>query len=460
MPEQRTDSERDVDKFYYTYPFRRLAQITQVSPEVGATLPHNRMTHSLKVAQVGHRLAQYLCAHAPSEDNIRRAGGLDPNAAQAAGMAHDMGHPPFGHIGEDVLDSVACEAGLDGYEGNAQTFRIITYLLSHKPHDAGLAQVTGMNLTPRTVAATVKYPWPRGKPEEGKRYKKFGYYLHDRERFEELVAPFVAANAGQQTVEAQVMDWADDVTYATHDIEDYYTSGLIPLERLAHKPDPDGDADDYLPLNPKEFELFWTYVTVRLEKYNRIPTFDAKKRFQHYASLFPRTPFNGTLAARAHIGSIVSTIITDATSECSITVDGLLDRGAGGTMDATISVFKQLTWYYVIDRPHLRSLQRGQKDKLRSLTSALIKWAAEATKSRETDEATSRRLTVDEMWANRRELPPILDELLRKQPFPTTNDPDEERRLLVRAVLDYVALMTETEVDRLHARLVLGVSDG
>jgi dGTPase len=154
------------------------------------------------------------------------AGLLDHGAAEAAAMAHDLGHPPFGHIAETELDSLASEWG--GFEGNAQSFRIVCELALRSLDSRGL------NLTFWTLNGILKYPWLREGPadptiEPG---GKWGVYACERDHFE-WARDRADVPADVQSLEAEIMDWADDVTYAVHDVDDSYRAGLIPIERLA-----------------------------------------------------------------------------------------------------------------------------------------------------------------------------------------------------------------------------------
>lgn len=213
----RSPFERDRARLLHSSALRRLGAKTQVMDPDTDDFVRTRLTHSLEVAQIGREVGSML--------------GCDPDLVDAACLSHDLGHPPFGHNGESALDKIAADIG--GFEGNAQTLRLLTRL---EPkvirHDGGPA---GLNLTRATLDASCKYPWTRDQAPErpdGKPNRKFGVYADDLPVFHWFRAQAPAEAPTRKSMEAMVMDLADDISYSVHDVEDAITGGHIQLETL------------------------------------------------------------------------------------------------------------------------------------------------------------------------------------------------------------------------------------
>ncbi|WP_199433106.1 deoxyguanosinetriphosphate triphosphohydrolase family protein [Qaidamihabitans albus] len=391
--------------------FARLGGVTQVVSAGGSGLLHNRLTHSLKVAQVARAIAERLAASADSRELTGKLGGCDPDVAEAAALGHDLGHPPFGHLGEQVLDRIARHRyGLsDGFEGNAQTFRIVTTT------EVGGPTPIGLNLTSATRAALLKYPWarlhypsqhpaamrvpPRGAAEPadapGTGSSKFSAYCTELDDLEQARAPFTGRiERWQQTVEASVMDMADDIAYAIHDLQDFHRIGVLQHASVAT------ELGQWLGRVSELAEL----STEQLRAGDRKPgrSLELLRRRMHakdawivddeaFAQAVARvraelvddllaSPFDGSIEAEQAIAAFSARWSSRLVDGVQVTPSPSTRTGHVTLRPAQwheVQVLKFVHRRFVLLRPDLALHQRGQASVLSSLVEALDAWLSD-----------------------------------------------------------------------------------
>ena len=326
-----------------------------VSPTEGLVF-HNRLTHSLEVAQIGRRIAERLTAGEDGYRRSRQLGGLEPDVVETAALVHDLGHPPYGHAVEKELNQLVSKSYKihDGYEGNAQSFRIVTKLSMR------YLQVPGLNLTRASLNAALKYPWLRSKKPGTRKNKKWGVYSTEEEQFD-WVRRSHARRTDGASVEAALMDWADDVAYAVHDVDDFYRAGLVPVDRLRVP----RDYEDH------EVDRFAEYAAPKLEK----EPVEVKETLRSVVGSSPIVePYSGTNMQRQQLRTFTAGLINSYANGVSLAGDPEDEEliKIPSVLRDQVDVLKELTWFYVIDDRSLKVQQHGQRKVVRDLFSTYM----------------------------------------------------------------------------------------
>ncbi len=367
----RTEFERDRARVLHSAALRRLAAKTQVVGVGQSDFPRTRLTHSLECAQIGRELATAL--------------GADGDLVDAACLAHDLGHPPYGHNGETVLAEIAEPCG--GFEGNAQSLRVLTRLEAKVLGPDGAS--VGLNLTRAVLDAATKYPWERRAGES-----KFGVYAEDLPTFAWMRE---GAPGDRRCLEAQVMDWADDVAYSVHDLEDGIQAGHVQLAVL-------DDADERAAV-----------VALAASSYSSATAADLDDALTRLIGLPQwQRNYDGSVRSLAAVKAMTSTLIARLTS-ASITatrdrygeialVRYEADLVVPDDARTECAILKAVADRYVMSREDAKARQVQQREQLAELAAVLLAKAPDSLEpwlrdawATAGDEAGRLRVVVDQV---------------------------------------------------------------
>ncbi len=437
--DNRSAFQKDRDRILYTPAFRRLggvAQVVHVNTDRGY---HNRLTHSLKVAQVGRRLAEYLDDETP-DHVLREAGGLSADVVETACLAHDLGHPPFGHPAERALQARLDNMGeFSSFEGNPQSFRIVNNVSINKRWYGD--DHRGLDLTLASLKAMLKYPRSRG--PMSKERDKWGYYRTEESEFEETEQLRTPGGSNDNvSLEARIMDWADDLTYAIHDLVDFYEAGLLPLDRLIQDSEERETVADEFESNVDVNEESWDATGFLANSLPDLAAVAGGEVGQEAPRRNPlEYPFDGSSYDRAGLSFMSSKLIErylGIDSGVEVAVDPEIPTGLEITDDLKdeVHLLQYLTEHYVFNDPALLAQQRGHKEAVETLFDELY----EAT-----EEGSDRGGMI----------PAPFDEKVKQIHEGNLCDGNfKSDTLRARVTADIIASMTEKQAMQLHERLV------
>jgi dGTPase len=409
----RSDVEVDRDRLVHSHAFRRLQRKTQIVGLHSIDFFRTRLTHTIECAQLGRAISRRL-TDGSWEQVVAEESHL-PDLVEAACLSHDLGHPPFGHTGEEALDTLLHERWGMRFEGNAQSFRIVT-LLEPKKYarlETPVGRPLGLDLSRATLRAMNKYPWSEAQAIEAGLHK-FGVYddADDLAYFDWVWDG--APDQAQRTLATEIMEAADDIAYAVHDIEDGTWARLIPIDQIVQ-------------LEPWAIERVAAMAERRNPGMFTDPDAEVEAELRElFAPLakkaWARGPFDRSRASEAGLKSFCSAMTGDLLR--AVTDGGTLAWSQNEPVQRRIAVLKAIIWVWLIEPPELVTRRHGQRRIIRELIDGFL------------DEPR---------------MLPYQDEWLRIDPL--------DQRARVRFVTDHVASMTDTYAFHVHAEMY-GTSAG
>jgi dGTPase len=381
----RTEFMRDRARVIHSAALRRLAAKTQVAVPWENDFQRTRLSHSLECAQIGRELGESL--------------GADPDLQDTACLSHDLGHPPFGHNGEEALAAIAEDFG--GFEGNAQSFRLLVRLEAKTVDSQGKS--VGLNLTRASLDGATKYPWTRSENT-----RKFGVYDDDVEVFNWMRKD---APEGKKCIEAQIMDWSDDCAYSVHDLEDAIFVGQVSVNSF------EDDFADLYQVMTRDYKSDATEQEA-LDAHKRLSELSA---WPHY--------FDGSQRSLARLKDSTSQLIGRFVLSAEVETRRIHGNGNLSRYSANLEIpreqkvevdfLKSIAGHYLINAAHSQVRYEKQQVIIRELVEMLLKYPHE----------------IDSFF---------------KKPWDEASD----ELAKMRVVIDQVAALTDPGAYALHARLI------
>ena len=409
----RSPVEVDRDRIVHSHAFRRLQRKTQIVGVHSIDFFRTRLTHTIETAQLGRAISKRL--HDGSWEQVVEVEAHLPDLVEAACLVHDLGHPPFGHTGEEALDDLLRTRWGMRFEGNAQSFRIVTLLEPKKYQrlESPIGRPLGLDLTRATLRAMTKYPWTERRALADD-VDKFGVYDN-----EDDLAYFAwiwdgSPDAATRTVAGNIMEAADDIAYAVHDIEDGTWARLIPIDQIVQ-------------LEPWAVERIAALAERRYPGMFSNPAVEVEEELRTLfgplaKSSWARGPFDRSRRSEGGLKSFCSALTDDMLRR--VTEGGTLCWVDNEPLQRRIAVLKSIIWVWLIEPPELVTRRYGQRRIIGQLVDGFL----------------------DEPG-----MLPYQDEWRR------IADTDDQQR--VRFVVDHVASMTDTYAALVH-REMFGTSAG
>ena len=469
--DRRSQIDRDYGRVIHSGAFRRLQAKSQVVHTGQADFFRTRLTHSLEVAQIARDLARRL----PVDDGSTGGEGNGPALVEVAALIHDLGHPPFGHNGEDALKDWMTRMD-SSFEANAQSLRIVARLevKYDSPHETALGtkERVGLNLTMETLAASLKYPWAqhRGRQPRGAKPRrdatKFGYYPEEAQLAELAIRSVLpeapdALTRKRRHAAAEIVDWADDVAFSVHDLEDGIRAGLVPLDWLLRREAaPDRTAIVRMAADHLRKDAWPGEV-----KLTRSDLVDAMEWLKGYRRLVPlKRPYARQDRQRGYVKEMTTSLIDQLASGLTAAKAGPLRTGEdlirSRETEARMAILKAVNWRYVINSRAVQTMQFRERRIVAALCEALLLDGAVLLPEERRDDYSEALREDATASGGRTSKAGIKDFLTQERVRLAAWDvlPEAERAKAgkarrARIVCDYVAGMTDSFAERSYERL-------